>query len=76
MHILGETLNEIFTAADENIEAYSCRYLAHFGKDIFWNAHTSEYSVCVDLQISADLIYTTVEAWNHLGYFPFDTYMW
>ena len=34
MHILGEILKEIFTAADKNIEADSCIYLSHFREDI------------------------------------------
>jgi hypothetical protein len=32
---LGETLIEIFTAANEIIEADSCRHLPHFGENIF-----------------------------------------
>jgi len=43
MHILGEALNEILTAADKNIDADSCRYLSHFGEDILRNAHLSHY---------------------------------
>jgi len=43
MHILGETLIEIFTAADKIIEADSCRLLPPFGEDIFWNGHSYEY---------------------------------
>jgi len=43
MHILGEILIEIFTAADKIIEANSCRNLPHFVEDIFWNEHSYEY---------------------------------